>query len=63
MLRALGDISSTTAVPAFRRTLAQRGRRIAAGCAARLGDEDLGKMDERLRTLERLLAQVETAGA
>ena len=59
MLRALGDISSTTAVPAFRRTLAQRGRRIVAGCTARLGDEDLGKMDERLRTLERLRAQVE----
>jgi len=60
LLRALGDISSTTTVPEFRRTLVQRARRIVVGCRTRLVGEDLGKADERLRTLEHLLAQVET---
>jgi uncharacterized membrane protein len=54
MLRALGDIARTTRDPSFHRTLAERGRRIVAGCAARLGDEDLKEMHTRLHVLEGL---------
>ncbi|HTV95258.1 MAG TPA: DUF2254 domain-containing protein [Steroidobacteraceae bacterium] len=63
MLRALGDISSTTPQSAFRRTLVERGRRIVAGCSARLADEDLAPLRLRLARLEALLAEVEEESA
>jgi uncharacterized membrane protein len=54
MLRALGDIATTAPDPAFRRTLAERGKRIVAGCAQKLGEEELGQMRLRLAALEGL---------
>jgi uncharacterized membrane protein len=52
MLRALGDIAITAPDPACRRTLAERGRRIVAGCAQKLGEEELRQMRVRLAALE-----------
>ena len=54
MLRALGDIGATTTDPALRRVLVERGRRIVAGCAARLKDLELTEVHARLRALESL---------
>jgi uncharacterized membrane protein len=52
MLRALGDIAATSGDPALRLALTERGRRIVAGCAARLGEPELMEIQARLRTLE-----------
>jgi uncharacterized membrane protein len=54
MLRALSDIASTTRDPAYCRTLAERGRRIVAGCAEKLGEEELKEMRARAAALEKL---------
>ena len=54
MLRALGDIATTIPDPAVRQTLAERGRRIVAGCAEKLDEDELGKLRLRLAALERL---------
>ena len=56
MLRALGDIATTTPDPAFRQSLADRGRRIVDGCAEELGEQELKEIRVRLATLERLVA-------
>jgi uncharacterized membrane protein len=56
MLRALGDIATSTPDPAYRRTLAEQGRRILAGCAERLGEGELARIRVRLAELEQLLA-------
>jgi len=56
MLRALGDIAVTTTDLAFRRTLAERGQRIVAGCAEKLSEKEVLEMRGRLRTLESLNA-------
>jgi uncharacterized membrane protein len=55
LLRALGDIGMTTRDTAYREALVERGRRIVAGCAEGLGEEELGQMRARLVALERLL--------
>src|SRR5271166_2331333 len=47
MLRALRDISYTTGDERFRRLLVERGRRIVAGCAEKLSDEELKEMRAR----------------
>ena len=52
LLRALTDIAATTADPAYREILAERGRRVVGGCVGRIADEDLTKMRDRLATLE-----------
>jgi uncharacterized membrane protein len=54
LLRALGDIAISTPEPQYRRTLAERGRRIVAGCAEKLGEQELREMRVRLTALERL---------
>jgi uncharacterized membrane protein len=54
MLRALGDIARTIPDPAIRQRLAARGGRIAAGCAEKLDEDELGELRLRLATLERL---------
>jgi len=51
LLRALGDIAATTADPEYRRTLVERGRRVVAGCAEKLGDEELQALRGRLDAL------------
>jgi len=48
LLRALGDIAATTQDPEYRRTLAQRGRQVVAGCAEKLGAEELQALRARL---------------
>jgi uncharacterized membrane protein len=52
LLRALGDIAVSTPDPSYRRTLAERGRRIVAGCAQKLGEQELREMRVRLAALE-----------
>ncbi|MBV9849286.1 MAG: DUF2254 domain-containing protein [Armatimonadetes bacterium] len=54
MLRALGDIAATLPEAPERRALAERGRRIVAGCAEQLGKGELGEMRNRLAALETL---------
>jgi uncharacterized membrane protein len=55
MLRALGDIATTTNDPNFRRLLATRGQRIVAGCAEKLREEELKEIRGRLDALEKLI--------
>jgi uncharacterized membrane protein len=55
MLRALADIASATDAPEYRRSLFDLGKRIVAGCAEHLGDEELIPMRPRLAALEKLL--------
>jgi uncharacterized membrane protein len=56
LLRALGDIAVGTPDEQYRRTLAERGRRIVAGCAQKLGELELREMRVRLATLETFVA-------
>jgi len=56
LLRALGDIAVSTQDPQYRHTLAERGRRIVAGCETKLGELELREMRVRLATLESFLA-------
>ena len=53
MLRALGDIAATVPDPATRLALVERGRRIVAGCAGALDEDELGELRTRLAALER----------
>jgi uncharacterized membrane protein len=50
------DIATSTPDPAYRRTLAEQGRRILAGCAEKLGESELAGIRVRLAALELLLA-------
>ena len=52
LLRALGDIASSTDDPGVRALLAERGRRVVAGCRGRLDEADLRMLGERLGVLE-----------
>jgi uncharacterized membrane protein len=52
MLRALGDIASTIPDSAVQKGLAERGRRIVAGCAEKFDEDELGELRLRLATLE-----------
>ena len=52
MLRALGDIATTIPDPAIRKLLADQGRRIVAGCAARFEHDELKEVHLRLAALE-----------
>jgi uncharacterized membrane protein len=54
LLRALGDIAVTTPDPEYRRTLVERGRRVVAGCAEKLGDEELQALRVRLDALNQV---------
>jgi uncharacterized membrane protein len=54
MLRALGDIATTTSDPGIRRTLAERGQRIVAGCAEKLGENELKELRARLAALGKI---------
>jgi len=51
ILRALGDIATATVDPGFRRTLADRGRRVMAGAAETLGEAARRAMGARLTLL------------
>ncbi len=52
LLRALGDIAAATVDTRFRCTLADRGRRVVAGCTERLDEDAMRHMRARLAALE-----------
>jgi uncharacterized membrane protein len=52
MMRALSDIASTTADPAIRAHLLERGQRLMDGCAGRLEEFDMARLRRRLSRLE-----------
>lgn len=54
MMRALRDIAISTPDPEFRRILVERGLRTVAGCAEKLGEDELGEMHVRQAMLESL---------
>jgi len=54
LLRALKDIAGTTPDAEYRRTLLDLGRRVVAGCAERLGDEELQSLRVRLEALNQI---------
>src|ERR1039458_10647310 len=51
LLRAFGDIAASTRDPEFRRILVERGMRTVAGCAEKLGEEELGDLRARQAAL------------
>ena len=52
LLRALGDIAAATPDAEFRRILVERGMRVVAGCAEKLGAEELRGLRTRQAELE-----------
>lgn len=52
LLRAIRDIASTTADSQLRRVLVDTGKRVVAGCAEKLNEEELRKLRTRLTDLE-----------
>ncbi len=56
LLRALGDIAAATPDPEFRRILVEQGMRTVAGCAEKLGEEELRELRARQAALESLAA-------
>jgi uncharacterized membrane protein len=56
LLRALGDIATTTPDPRFRRMLGDRGHRIVEGCAVFLTEAELPPLRARAAALENLTA-------
>ena len=56
LVRALADIALTTADPAFRQVLAERGRRIVEGCAGALGEDEMQPIRARAAALANLVA-------
>jgi uncharacterized membrane protein len=53
ILRALGDIAQTTHDPQIHRVLLDRANRIVAGCAERLGDNEMIEIRARLFDLQK----------
>jgi uncharacterized membrane protein len=56
LLRAFGDIAASTLDPEFRRILVEHGIRTVAGCAEKLGEEELGELRARQAALESFTA-------
>jgi len=56
LLRALGDIAASTPDPEFRRILVEHGMRTVAGCAEKLGEEELRALRARQAALESFTA-------
>jgi uncharacterized membrane protein len=56
LLRALGDIAASTPDPEFRRILVEHGMRIVAGCAERLGEEEMRQLRARQTALGNFIA-------
>jgi len=55
MLRALHDIAATTKDPEIHQLLIDRATRIVAGCAERLGEDELKEIRARLAALQTVL--------
>jgi len=62
LLRALGDIAASTPDPEFRQILVERGMRIVAGCAEKLGEEELRELHARQAALESFTSISQTQG-
>jgi uncharacterized membrane protein len=60
LLRALTDIATSTGDPGYRRNLIERGARTVAGCAEKLGDDEMSELRARLEMLEALMPGGET---
>ena len=56
LLRALGDIAASTPGLEFRRILVEQGMRTVAGCAEKLGEEELRELRARQAALESFTA-------
>jgi uncharacterized membrane protein len=56
LLRALSDIAVSTDDPEFRRLLVERGSRTIAGCAEKLGEDEMKELRARQAMLESLTA-------
>ena len=54
LLRALRDIAATTSDRDFRKSLRERGKRVVAGCAERLGEDEMRQLRKRLLALEQV---------
>jgi uncharacterized membrane protein len=52
LMRALGDISSTTTNPVIRRRLLERGNRVIDACAGQIQEFDLKRLRARATLLE-----------
>ena len=52
LLRAFGDIATSTSDQEFRRILVEHGMRVLAGCSEKLGEEDLRELRARQTALE-----------
>jgi len=55
-MRASSDIVSATQHADLRLQLLERARRVAAGCAGHLPKDELVKIQQRLATLEAIIA-------
>src|ERR1019366_8033409 len=62
LLRALDDVAASTPDPEFRRILAERGMRVVAGCAEKLGEEELSALRVRQAALENFTWISQTQG-
>jgi uncharacterized membrane protein len=47
LLRALGDIATSTSDPEFRQILIERGWRTVAGCAEKMGEDEMRELRTR----------------
>ncbi len=56
LLRALGDIAASTPDAEFRRILVEHGMRTVAGCAEKLGEEEMRELRARQAALESFTA-------
>jgi uncharacterized membrane protein len=52
LLRAFGDIASATQHVNLRSALLERARRVVAGCAGHLPEDELAKLQQRLKQVE-----------
>jgi hypothetical protein len=62
LLRALDDIAASTPDPEFRQILVERGMRVVAGCAEKLGQEELSALHVRQAALESCTARGNGSG-
>ncbi len=56
LLRAFDDIASTTPHAELKRPLLERAHRVVAGCAGSLPEDELAKLQQRLKALEARVA-------
>ena len=54
LLRALGDVASTTQNTEYRKSLAEMATRVLDGCAERLTEQELRELRIRARKMESL---------